>query len=267
MGNDEAATPSKAEKASASVLEQSNVHPYPDWATMQAYYGSGMAMPSPYFGTNVTPAHPPHPYMWAPPTVVIQGTPVKSPHNKVMKGPDELAVSACNASDENESGSVADVMSQSESEVKDSSDGSNKNNVKRDDRELKRQKRKQSNRESARRSRLRKQTETEELAQKIDSLVAENLALKSEVSQLSKDSARLRLENSALEDKLKEAQSVSSSTKTESGNPASAVTENFLSRISNSPSTTRSEPPSAESPGKLRQLLESSSRAGAAVVG
>ncbi|KAK9829301.1 hypothetical protein WJX72_005027 [[Myrmecia] bisecta] len=47
-----------------------------------------------------------------------------------------------------------------------------------DDREMKRQKRKQSNRESARRSRLRKQSECEELAVRVKELVSENARLK-----------------------------------------------------------------------------------------
>ncbi|XP_056688629.1 transcriptional activator TAF-1-like [Spinacia oleracea] len=45
------------------------------------------------------------------------------------------------------------------------------------ERELKRERRKQSNRESARRSRLRKQAE-EELVRRVESLSAENMALK-----------------------------------------------------------------------------------------
>ncbi|KAF2291229.1 hypothetical protein GH714_020755 [Hevea brasiliensis] len=66
------------------------------------------------------------------------------------------------------------------------------------ERELKRERRKQSNRESARRSRLRKQAETEELAHKVESLTSENLALKSEINQLTKKSEKLRLENASL---------------------------------------------------------------------
>ncbi|URD89993.1 Common plant regulatory factor [Musa troglodytarum] len=67
MGNNEATTPSKSEKPYSPVQlqEQPAVHPYPDWAAMQAYYGPGV-MPPPYFGTSVVPGHAPHPYMWAP---------------------------------------------------------------------------------------------------------------------------------------------------------------------------------------------------------
>ncbi|CAN6354294.1 unnamed protein product [Urochloa humidicola] len=73
-----------------------------------------------------------------------------------------------------------------------------------DEREMKREKRKQSNRESARRSRLRKQAETEELATQVESLTAENTSLRSEIGRLTESSEKLRLENSALMVKLKD---------------------------------------------------------------
>ncbi|KAA3462261.1 G-box-binding factor 3-like isoform X1 [Gossypium australe] len=71
------------------------------------------------------------------------------------------------------------------------------------ERELKRERRKQSNRESARRSRLRKQAETEELARKVESLTAENTTLRSEINQLTEKSEKLRLENATLVEGLK----------------------------------------------------------------
>ncbi|KAK4352921.1 hypothetical protein RND71_028439 [Anisodus tanguticus] len=43
-------------------FDQSNIHVYPDWAAMQAYYGPRLAVP-PYV---VAPGHAPHPYMWGP---------------------------------------------------------------------------------------------------------------------------------------------------------------------------------------------------------
>ncbi|AQK40945.1 Putative bZIP transcription factor superfamily protein [Zea mays] len=55
-----------------------------------------------------------------------------------------------------------------------------------DERELKRERRKQSNRESARRSRLRKQQECEELAQKVTDLTVVNGMLRSELDELKK---------------------------------------------------------------------------------
>ncbi|KAK8974245.1 hypothetical protein V6N11_034614 [Hibiscus sabdariffa] len=74
------------------------------------------------------------------------------------------------------------------------------------ERELKRERRKQSNRESARRSRLRKQAETEELARKVESLTAENASLRSEIYQLTKKSKKLKLENVTLVEGLKNAE-------------------------------------------------------------
>ncbi|CAN6286435.1 unnamed protein product [Urochloa humidicola] len=67
-----------------------------------------------------------------------------------------------------------------------------------DERELKRERRKQSNRESARRSRLRKQQECEELAQKVTDLTAINGALRSELDQLKKACEDMEAENSQL---------------------------------------------------------------------
>lgn len=74
------------------------------------------------------------------------------------------------------------------------------------ERELKREKRKQSNRESARRSRLRKQAETEELAMGVQSLTSENMALKSEINKFTENSEKLKVENGALMERLKNKQ-------------------------------------------------------------
>ncbi|PWZ58447.1 bZIP transcription factor 16 [Zea mays] len=67
-----------------------------------------------------------------------------------------------------------------------------------DGRELKRQKRKQSNRESARRSRLRKQAEWEEVANRADLLKQENSSLKEELKQLQEKCDGLTSENTSL---------------------------------------------------------------------
>uniref|UniRef100_A0A1D1ZDX4 Common plant regulatory factor 1 n=1 Tax=Anthurium amnicola TaxID=1678845 RepID=A0A1D1ZDX4_9ARAE len=88
MGSGEAVTP-KTEKQSSSAQEQTGVHPYPDWAAMQAYYGPGIAM-SPYFGTTVTSGHAPHPYMWGPqPLMPPFGAPYTAiyPHGGVYAHP------------------------------------------------------------------------------------------------------------------------------------------------------------------------------------
>ncbi|CAN8313926.1 unnamed protein product [Cochlearia groenlandica] len=67
-----------------------------------------------------------------------------------------------------------------------------------DERELKRQKRKQSNRESARRSRLRKQAECDELAQRADVLNGENASLRAEINKLKSQYEVLLAENSSI---------------------------------------------------------------------
>ncbi|KAF5938546.1 hypothetical protein HYC85_022805 [Camellia sinensis] len=67
-----------------------------------------------------------------------------------------------------------------------------------DERQLKREKRKHANKQSARRSRLRKQAETEELMKRYEIVKVENITLKSEMKQLMEDSEKLRVENVAL---------------------------------------------------------------------
>ncbi|KAF8101723.1 hypothetical protein N665_0201s0046 [Sinapis alba] len=71
-----------------------------------------------------------------------------------------------------------------------------------DDREIKRQKRKQSNRESARRSRLRKQAECDELAQRAEVLNEENASLRAEINRLKSQCEELTSENTSLKDQL-----------------------------------------------------------------
>ncbi|XP_028754685.1 bZIP transcription factor 16 [Neltuma alba] len=73
-----------------------------------------------------------------------------------------------------------------------------------DERELKRQRRKQSNRESARRSRLRKQAECDELAQRAEALKEENASLRSEVSRIKSEYERLLSENAVLKERMGE---------------------------------------------------------------
>ncbi|CAK8562044.1 unnamed protein product [Lathyrus sativus] len=70
-----------------------------------------------------------------------------------------------------------------------------------DERELKRQRRKQSNRESARRSRLRKQAECDELAQRADVLSEENASLRAELSRIKSEHAKALADNAALKAK------------------------------------------------------------------
>ncbi|KAK8626309.1 hypothetical protein V6N13_133960 [Hibiscus sabdariffa] len=73
-----------------------------------------------------------------------------------------------------------------------------------DERELKRQRRKQSNRESARRSRLRKQAECDELAQRAEALKEENANLRSEANRIKNEYEQLLAENTSLKERLGE---------------------------------------------------------------
>ncbi|KAI8545012.1 hypothetical protein RHMOL_Rhmol07G0010000 [Rhododendron molle] len=140
------------------------------------------------------------------------------------------------------------------------------------ERELKRERRKQSNRESARRSRLRRQAEAEELSVKVESLNADNMTLKSEISRLTEISEKLKLENASLMDKMKNAKggrtdAVISTKVSEKRVPGG--TENLLSRVNNSGSVDRSDEggemyeKSSKSGAKLHQLLDASPRADA----
>lgn len=74
-----------------------------------------------------------------------------------------------------------------------------------DEREIKRQRRKQSNRESARRSRLRKQAECDELAQRAEVLKEENASLRAEVSRIRSEYEQLLAQNASLKERLGEA--------------------------------------------------------------
>ncbi|XP_063944437.1 bZIP transcription factor 16 isoform X1 [Daucus carota subsp. sativus] len=71
-----------------------------------------------------------------------------------------------------------------------------------DERELKRQRRKQSNRESARRSRLRKQAECDELAQRAEVLKEENASLRAELSRASNEYEQALAQNALLKEKI-----------------------------------------------------------------
>lgn len=70
MGSNEETKACKPEISSSAAPDQANVHVYPDWAAMQAYYGPRMAVPQ-YFNSAVASGHAPHPYMWGPPQHMI----------------------------------------------------------------------------------------------------------------------------------------------------------------------------------------------------
>ncbi|CAN6483256.1 unnamed protein product [Victoria cruziana] len=141
-----------------------------------------------------------------------------------------------------------------------------------DERELKRERRKQSNRESARRSRLRKQAETEELAMKVETLNSENLDLREELNRLKEKSEKLKQENLSLMEKVKKAQMerAGGAVILDKIEAQPAGVENFLSRMSNASQVNRSgqrEAEGHENTGKLHQLLESNSRTDAVAAG
>ncbi|GAB4826291.1 hypothetical protein Ancab_009156 [Ancistrocladus abbreviatus] len=269
MGNNEAEKPMKHEKTTSPAKEQGNVHVYPDWAAVQAYYGAGTipGLPAPYFNPAVTSSHAPHPYMWAPPQMMppygspyaaiyphgIYGhaapmvatplsleTPTRSGNDsssaKKLKESDGHATSG-NANAESAGEGGAQGQSQSiDSGTEGSYDRSN-DSTPQDERELKREKRKQSNRESARRSRLRKQAEMEELAKKVESLTVENMALRSEIKKLTEEMEKLKSDNAALMEKLKNVQGEVGKTvsdRTDDQGKKNINTENFLSRVNNS---------------------------------
>ncbi|KAJ8490244.1 hypothetical protein OPV22_011965 [Ensete ventricosum] len=75
-----------------------------------------------------------------------------------------------------------------------------------DERERKRQRRKQSNREAARRSRMRKQAEFEELANRAETLKEENTSLRTELNRIKSEYEHLLSENNSLKEKLGEVQ-------------------------------------------------------------
>ncbi|KAM7261037.1 hypothetical protein ACFE04_026512 [Oxalis oulophora] len=389
MKNSEEPKPSKSDKSSPPPVDQNNVHVYPDWAAMQAYYGPRMPLP-PYYNSGVAPGHaPPHPYMWPPPQAMMgpYGPPYAAmyspggvyahpagPHGHVvssspivatplsvemptkstgntdgglirkLKKVEGLAMSIGNGNAQGADHGTEQRSSPSseDDETTDGSDGNTSGdqikrktetlsspdmatpsskrrativptgaagNVMRpgfspsldakaspanmpgqsmgappetwiqawnNERELKRERRKQSNRESARRSRLRKQAESEELAHKVDALTAENMALRSEISQFNEKSEKLKLENAALMEKMKNAQPIGGNKQITLINnidderaPADN-TENLLSRVDNNSGSVKNTE-EVEEPynpnAKLHQLLDTSARADAVAAG
>ncbi|KAI5564710.1 hypothetical protein POPTR_014G094200v4 [Populus trichocarpa] len=345
MGNNEEGKSSASDKSSPAQQDQTSIHVYPDWAAIQAYYGSRVALP-PYYNSGVASGHAPHPYMWGPPqpmmatygapyaaiyshggvyahpavpigshphgpgvlsspaahTPLSAETPTKSSGNtdqglmKKLKGFDGLAMSIGNGDAESAEGGSRLPQSMETEGSSDGSDGNTARGKKRsregtptvvvdpgmtkalelrnppsvnvaktnpatipqpgamlpseawspNDRELKRERRKQSNRESARRSRLRKQAEAEELAHKVETLTTVNMTLKSEIDQFTEKSQKLRLENAALTEKLKNAQ-------------LGPTQEIILNNID--------EQRSSNSGAKLHQLMDASPRADAVAAG
>ncbi|KAG0483096.1 hypothetical protein HPP92_011180 [Vanilla planifolia] len=350
MGTNESMTPSKVTKS--PVQEQPTAYAYPDWGSLQAYYGTGFPLPLPYFNANLVHGHT-HPYMWSQSMIAPFAGPYAtiyqhggfyshpamsyaSPGNQEASAKsstitdgtakksilfEEHVASVGNGKSEIEVFNGNELSQSGENVEDDSSDGSTEsggsyqkgnrssedipNSGKKDadthsfviqcqettpttsiqvsapsasiaretlaaspglnampgmdlkasslsiikpilpyssamdERQLKRERRKQSNRESARRSRLRKQAETEELAVKVGTLTAENTSLRSEITRLTQSSEKLRSENSTLMEKLKmakvkQAEHMNSQTAADNDEAPPIILENLLSRIDES---------------------------------
>ncbi|XP_057477296.1 common plant regulatory factor 1-like isoform X2 [Actinidia eriantha] len=260
MGSSEDVKSPKSAEVSPSKQEHTNIHLYPEWPNIQAYYGPGVPVPRSYLNSAVVAGHVPHPHLWSPPqtlmppyglpystiyspgvvyahpavppddsqettvfsatmmscptvTVIQVATPVSTQQisnssditdqgsRKKLKSVDGVAMCAVKDNvDVDGEESVHGASQSAEGGIGASSNATDCNYG--DQRQLKRVRRKQANRESARRSRLRKQAETEELMERYETLKVENIALKSEMNQLTEGSEKLRVENAALMEKL-----------------------------------------------------------------
>jgi plant G-box-binding factor len=89
MAHDEAVATQKTGNTTSSPKDQPAPSPYPDWSTMQAYYGPGVLPPT-YFAPAIAPGHPP-PYMWGPQPLMPHpfGTPYAAmyPHGAAYPHP------------------------------------------------------------------------------------------------------------------------------------------------------------------------------------
>ncbi|PSS09357.1 Common plant regulatory factor 1 like isoform 2 [Actinidia chinensis var. chinensis] len=297
MGSSEDMKSPKSAKVSPSNQEHTNIHLYPDWANIQAYYGPGVPVPPSYLNPAVMAGHVPHPHLWSPPQTLMPsyGVPYSTIYSpgvvyahpavplvaapvstqqlsnssditdqglrKKLKSVDGVAMrDVKNNVDVDGEGLVHEASQSAECGIRASSNASDCNygarpvtqgdanvtarsvlgiivapeNAARqpvdtlngkaktiktcaaatsgvglplevqiqDQRQHKQERRKQANRESAKRSRLRKQAETEELMERYETLKVENIALKSEMNQLMEGSEKLRVESAALMEKL-----------------------------------------------------------------
>ncbi|XP_021887548.1 G-box-binding factor 3-like [Carica papaya] len=353
MGNSEEGKSSKSDKSSSPApADQTNIHVYPDWAAMQAYYSPRVPIP-PYYNSAMPSGHPPHPYMWGPqpmmppygapyaaiyshggvyahPAVSLgshsQGhgvplspatatplsieTPTKSSGitdrslMKKLKGFDGLAMSIGNGNTDSAEGAGEHGLSKS-IDTEGSSDGSDGSTSGVD--QTKRKRRHEGTPTAGGKNQGQSGSvpagdpaynkvlgtaggpaniignasgtaETEELARKVECLTAENVGLKSEIGQLTDKSDKLRRENVALMEKLKNAQLVRTEemglNNVDDKRAAPVNTENLLSRVNNSGSHDRSTEQEGEvyekksnSGAKLHQLLGASPRADAVAAG
>ncbi|KAJ8764257.1 hypothetical protein K2173_005997 [Erythroxylum novogranatense] len=79
MGRGEESTPTKPSKSASSTQEIPTTPSYPDWNSVQAYYGAA-GTPPPFFASTVASPTPP-PYLWGSqhPLIPPYGTPVPYP--------------------------------------------------------------------------------------------------------------------------------------------------------------------------------------------
>ncbi|XP_050237834.1 common plant regulatory factor 1-like isoform X2 [Mercurialis annua] len=160
MGNSDDGKSAKPEKLSSPAPpDQANIHVYPDWAAMQAYYGPRVALP-PYYNSAMASGHAPHPYMWGAPQHMMPpyapayaavyphggvyahpAVPVAVSHPEVgksaengdrglikkLKGFDGLAMSIGNSNNKAESAEGGERRLSQSSETEGSTDGSDGN--------------------------------------------------------------------------------------------------------------------------------------------
>ncbi|OEL17863.1 hypothetical protein BAE44_0021118 [Dichanthelium oligosanthes] len=124
MAHDEAVATQKTGNTASPPKDQPAPSPYPDWSTMQAYYGPGV-MPPTYFAPAIAPGHPP-PYMWGPQVSNPSSVePTKSANskekssNKKLKEIDRTAVSAGSGNSKRTISSSEDYSAEGSSDVND----------------------------------------------------------------------------------------------------------------------------------------------------
>ncbi|KAI7995105.1 Protein SPA1-RELATED 2 [Camellia lanceoleosa] len=167
---------------------------------VKVYYGLGVPIPPSYLNSAVMACHVPHPHVWAPkqhvmppygvpysaiyspgvvyahPTVPIIVMQVVTPMNAQMLSTLSDNMDQCLTKKLKRLDGVAMQVVNDNAEVKQGLLAGCD-----DERQLKREKRKHANRQSARRSRLRKQAETEELMKRYETVKMENITLKFEM--------------------------------------------------------------------------------------
>ncbi|TVU35704.1 hypothetical protein EJB05_17605 [Eragrostis curvula] len=284
MGHDEAVVTQISGKPPSPAKDQPAPFPFLDWSAIQNLPTAAFGKPYPAIYPHAGGFLPFMPLMVNP----LNAEPAKSVNskdnslNKKLKETDGTAVSTgsgvetCGASVPNartkETGKLATLANvripdaaikpcvSTGSDFRVSSTPSTEWPAK-DDKESKRERRKQSNRESARRSRLRKQAETEELARKVELLTAENASLRTRLISKTHFTSQEKLTESAPEEAQEE---VPADNQTVAAPPPARVVKNFLS-IMDGAGAPRSSRHMDHGAPRLRQLLGSGPLAADAV--